>query len=75
METPYHLLSDAQALERRELGARRCKERHCLNPWYAKGAMQAVARGNEPGYWKGLWDSHVNLVHRPTKSSNQAGSI
>ena len=69
MGTPYHLLSEEQASERRELGGRRCKEALSSTPWYAKKASKAAQEGREPDYWEDLWQHHCNMVHPPVKSS------
>jgi hypothetical protein len=69
IETPYHLLSEAQAVERLELGARRCKETLSSTPWYAKKAAKAALEGREPEYWEDLWQHHCNMVHPSVKSS------
>ncbi|MCY1176761.1 hypothetical protein D9M73_170440 [compost metagenome] len=72
IETPFDKLAESEAAERRELGARRCKETLSSTPWYAKKAAQAAAEGREPDYWKDLWQQHCNLVHPPVASSTPA---
>lgn len=71
MTTPYDKLKKSDRTERLELGSRRLRETLCSIPWYAKAAAEAEARGDELGYWKGLWSSQVNLVHPPVSSSTQ----
>ena len=69
MDVPFHLLSEEQASERRELGARRCKEVQSSSPWFANKAAKAALEGQEPEYWKDLWQHHCNMVHPQTASS------
>ncbi len=70
MTKEFHLLPTSQDRRDRErLGAQRSKETLSSIPFYANRAARAAQEGKEWDYWRGLWRSHVNMIHPPKDSS------